>query len=454
MTSLRTSLRTLSIVAITSLVAGTLATTATAQADSLGARNAQMENAWQPTSEAAFDSDGLSWRSLMDAQGRGTVFSGGKYRDYRVETGRLSAARTLARGDVILRVDGIGRGHQCATWDGDFGVAMGCRASTSAPWVKVNVSRASDAEVIDVAVAADGRTAMVVWARTSRGKANVYASRFTFARGRLAAPVSLSNPVARRLPLTTDVVASGSSGFLVAYGTQGSQRGRVASTYIQSTVDGRSWTPRTEVLLAPPGGDPAPVALTDLSHDGTGVAALATRDVSSATGASEWMLASFQDGRFTAVDEVPSMRRPQLAIVGEAMTIVGASPSSEDLIVYAPGTGAEGMIAHPTIPEGSARLGEFDIVGQTSADGTPGFTVTAAYYAYDDADDQVDRLYAASGFPDASGAWDISRLLELTSRASYEEGMGPRLAGFGRYAMVVYAANTEVAFGVRSPAST
>ena len=438
-----TSLRTLSVVAATALIAGTIATSAVAQ-----------ENAWQPTSERAFDSDQRRWGSLMDAQGRGTVFYGGQYRDYEVETGRLSAARTLARGNVSLRVDGTGTGHQCATWDGDFGVAMACRTSTSAPWKKVNVSRESDAEAIDVAVAADGRSAMIVWARVGRGKAKIYASRFTFANGRLADAAALSNPVARQLPITTDVVASGRSGFLVAYGKQGRQRGRVASTYIQSTTDGRSWTRRTEVLLAPPGGEPAPVAFADLSHDGTGAVALATRDVSGTTEADEWMLASFQGGRFSAVDSIPSMRRPQLAVVGEIISIVGASPTTQDLLFYAPGTQEAAIIEQPTMPEGPSRLGEFDIVGQTSADGTAGFTLTTAYYAYDNDDERADRLYAVSGFPDATGAWEITTPVQLTQRASYEDGLGPRLAGFGRYALVVYGANTEVVFGVRSPASS
>lgn len=449
-----TSLRTLSVAAATAVIAVAMATSSVAQADSAAPRDAQTENAWQPTSETAFDSDQRRWGSLMDAQGRGTVFYGGQYRDYEVETGRLSAARTLARGNVSLQVDGIGTGRQCATWDGDFGVAMGCRKSTSAPWVKVNVSRASDTEAIDVAVAADGRSAMIVWARVGRGKAKVYAARFTFASGRLADAVALSNPVARRLPLTTDVVASGRSGFLVAYGTQGGQRGRVASTYIQSTTDGRSWSRRTEVLLAPPGGEPAPVAFADLSHDGTGAVALATRDVSGATEADTWMLASFQGRRFTAVDSIPSMNHPQLAIVGESINIVGASPTTRDLLFYAPGTQVAAVIEQPVMPEGPSRLGEFDVVGQTSADGTPGFTLTAAYYAYDRNDDRADRLYAISGFPDATGTWDISTPVQLTQRASYEDGLGPRLAGFGRYALVVYGANTEVVFGVRSPASS
>ena len=43
---------------------------------------AEAENAWQPTSETAYESDRRSWGALMDAQGRGTVFSGGEYRDY------------------------------------------------------------------------------------------------------------------------------------------------------------------------------------------------------------------------------------------------------------------------------------------------------------------------------------------------------------------------------------
>ena len=414
---------------------------------------AEAENAWQPTSETAYESDRRSWGALMDAQGRGTVFSGGEYRDYQVDTGRLSAPRTLARGDVIMRVDGIGRGHQCATWDGDFGVAMGCRTSAAAVWSKVNVSRSANAAAIDVAVAADGRSAVVVWALVTNRTATIYASRFTFSNGRLAPAVALNNPAGHRLPVTTDVVASGASGFLVAYGKQGVQRGRVASTHIQSTADGRTWSRRTEVLLAPPGGTPAPVAFADLSHDGAGAVAFATRSVTSGTQATEWMLASLQGGRFAAVDELPSMRQPQLAVVGEIITIVGSVPSTQDLMFYAPGTGDQGVIERPSMPEGSARLSEFYVVGQTSADGTPGFTVTAAYYGYDDADDQVDRLYAASGFPDATGTWDASSFLELTSRASYEEGMGPRLTGFGRYAMVAYAANTEVVFGIRSPAT-
>lgn len=445
--------RTLSALTCTALAVGCLAARATAWAGGpASALSAQAENAWQPASETAYDSDRSSWASLMDAQGRGTIFYGGSYRDYRFDTGRLSPPRTLARGDVSLRVSGIGRGHQCATWDGAFGVAMGCRASTAAAWSKVNVSRSAYAEAVDVAVAADGRSAMVVWAVVTSRKAKIYASRFTFSNGRLAPAVALSNPVARRLPLTTDLVASGASGFLVAYGKQGAQRGRVASTYIQSTTDGRSWSRRSEVLLAPLGGTPAPVAFADLSHDGTGAVALATQDVSGATEADEWMLASFQGGRFGAVDELPSMSRPQLAVVGEIISIVGASPTTPDVLLYAPGTQMAAIVERPSMPEGASRLGEFDVVGQTSADGAPGFTVTAAYYAYDNDDDQVDRLYAASGFMDASGAWDVSSFLELTPRASYEEGMGPRLAGFDRYAMVAYAANTEVVFGVRSPA--
>ncbi|MFZ8910866.1 MAG: hypothetical protein ACO20A_09465, partial [Candidatus Nanopelagicales bacterium] len=126
------TLRPLRVLTFTTLMAGAIATTAAAQADTSAPRDAQTENSWQPTNETAYDSDRSSWDSLMDAQGRGTIFYGGSYRDYRVDTGRLSPPRTLARGDVSLRVSGIGRGHQCATWDGAFGVALGCRASTAA----------------------------------------------------------------------------------------------------------------------------------------------------------------------------------------------------------------------------------------------------------------------------------------------------------------------------------
>lgn len=432
------------------LLAGALASTGSAHATAPSPRNAAIENAWQTGVVPAFPSDQCGWQSLMDAEGRGTIFCGGSYRDYDATTGELSASRTLARGDAYLTLDGIGRGHQCATWGGNFGVGMGCRTSTSTPWVKVNVSRSANARAIDVAIAADGRSAMIVWGTVTQRRATVYASRFTFATGRLTAAVALSNPAGRRLPLTTSVIASG-SGFLVAFGTHGAQRGSVAHTYIQTTRDGRSWSDRSEVLLAPPGGTPAPVAFADLARDGAGAVALATSDVAGSDEPTSWMLASLQsaDG-FSAIDSLPEMTRPRLAVVGEMLTVVGAAPSTQDLLAYAPGTGDVATLTHPDLPEGSGRLGSFQVVGQTSTDGAPGFSVVADYYAYDDSDEQADRLYAATGFPTAAGI-EVSGLTQIGNRASYEEGMGPRVSGFGRYALVAYSAETEVRFAFRSP---
>lgn len=437
---------TLGVVAATVLIAGAIATTA--QADTSTPRNAQTENTWQPTSEVAFDSDQRRWGSVMDAQGRGTIFSGGAYRDYRVVTGQLGAPRTLAKGQPTMHVDAGVRGQQCALWDGDFGVALACRESINRPWTKITVSRQGDAQALDIAIGSDGRDAIAVWARMTPRKAKIYASRFDLTTKRLDPGVRLGNPLVRRLPVSTEVFTN-ATGFTVAHGKQGDDPDRAAATYLQSTLDGRTWNNLVPVRMETPDGRYRKVVLTELRSRSFGAFGLATQVTSGEP--AEWMLASLQLSAVLPVATLPPMLRPTLAVVGDRATVIGASPTSADLLAYRTDTRVITTITAPTMPEGDARLGDFSAIGQTSGP-RAGFTVVAEYFAYDETDERAERLYTVSGFIQSpNGGMDVSAFTELTSRPSYEDGMSPRLSGGGRYALVVYGAGGEIRFGARSP---
>jgi hypothetical protein len=403
---------------------------------------------WQPTERIAYESDKRAWTGLLDGDGRGTIFSGGVYRDYRVVTGQFSAPRTLAKGQPTMHVDAGVRGQQCALWDGDFGVALACRETINRPWTKVTVSRQGDAQALDIAVGSDGRDAIAVWARMTPRKAKIYASRFDLTTKRLDPAFRLGSPLVRRLPVSTEVFAN-ATGYTVAHGKQGDDPDRVVSTYLQSTLDGRIWNNLVPVRMETPDGRYRKVVLTELRSRSFGAFGLATQVTTGEP--TEWMLASLQLSAVLPVATLPPMLRPTLAVVGDRATVIGASPTNGDLLAYRPDTRVTTTITAPTMPEGDARIGHFSAIGQTSGP-RAGFTVVAEYFAYDGTDERADRLFAVSGFIQSpNGGMDVSAFTELTSRPSYEDGMSPRLSGGGRYALVVYGAGGEIRFGARSP---
>lgn len=436
----------MSLIFIATVTVGSLGS-ATAQTQPLPTNDAGDTQIWSPTQQVAFDSDRRAWQGLLDSDGRGTIFSGGAYRDYRVATGNLSASRTLAKDQLSFYVDAAVWGQQCALWHGDFGVAVACRESINRPWKKVNVSRERDAQALDIAVSWDGRSAIAVWGRVTSRSAKIYASRFDLTTERLDPAVRLGNPLVRRFPVTTDVFANG-NGFTVAHGKQGDDPDRAAATYLQSTLDGRTWNNLVPVRMQTPDGRYRKVVLTELRSRSFGAFGLATQVIIGEP--TEWMLATLNGSAVLPVATLPPMRRPTLAVVGDRATVVGASPTNTDLLAYRTETRVTTTIAAPTLPEGAARIGDFAAIGQTSGP-RAGFTVVAEYYAYDETDERADRLYAVSGFNQSpEGGIDVGSFTELTSRPSYEEGMSPRIAGGGRYALVVYGASGEVRFGVRT----
>ena len=407
----------------------------------------------------------------MSASGKGIYFYGGEYRDYDAATNTWGNWQRLARNPKYLMSDGNARGDVCATWWADFGVAAACRIQGSSTWVKKNLYAGRGASGTTVDVSADGTSAMFTWWSPTgrRGKAILNAGIYTFASGTWSRPqvVSIRNDRGKLVSILSQGISTpAGAGYVLAYVTGKKGRRNVLipeATFQQVWTPGSGWGRQGEILLAPPGGTPAPVAMAALAGDGTVTAAAfshqppANQDLPQ----HDWWIAT-TDAAGTFVNPVPAGAvtfGPRLSVCGQQITLAGKDYVNDyvgalELSVLNGGSVLRHRIDMPDMFGVPGHNYGFGITPQTMTDGACGFAIVVEVDGIQDRgeewEEDVQEAYTSVGYVDAVGALQVSALSRLGTTRAYD-GMNPGIAGWGQYALIDYTDQTDAFAAIRKP---
>ena len=405
----------------------------------------------------------------MSATGKGVFFDSGRVADYDSATGKWSPWTRLAQDAWVLISDGNARGDVCAQWGGSFGIAGACRTAGTSEWVKHTLQTGSDGYVGGVAVSASGTHALFVWGPPddkAEAKESLWASVYDFKAGTFSKATRIRLKVDRKRPFPFYVDRCG-KGFMLAYSAgrmMGDQGYVLESTFTQVWKPKTGWGAQREVLLAPPGGKPGPVVMQALVSDGRTTAAAFSNQPPAdyALPQDDWLIATADaSGTFANAQRAGAVTYyPHLAVSGGVVALVGQSfpdgresPGEFELSVLSKGSVVRQRMTLPTIEGEPSRSLHVGIIGQRMTDGSPGFALVTDLQARlrpgTDSAADMQQVATSVAYIDADGL-HVAPLALMGGTYDYIWA-SPRIAGWGRHALIGYTSDTNTLSAVRTP---
>lgn len=414
---------------------------------------------WNPTEKDLNVGVAAPWEAVMSGSGRGVAFAGRYYRDYNVATGAWGPKKILHVEPYHMVADGNAAGTVCTAWHADFGAAFACRAAGSTAWVKKNLSMNQGATPHSISVSRDGRRALIAWSDSIGGVLRPRATIYTL-NGQALSTTNLNNlpnPASRYMTAATRL--DGRDGFTLMYVTAGPWS-LGDQTFYRTYRPGSGWSGQTPIQFLS-GGVLSDVYASDLASDGRRAYFAATADIGAVqtNTASVYQVAGVNSqGAITQpIDPAIAMLRPQIAVKGSALSMVGYD-SAGTMPMALIEKGDFPLVttttrSSPTVGETVGTLTGLDVVGQSFAGGLEGATIAAEYSGRVNVGTPEERVVSRIFTLDVYYNGGVASLGALTPLGTREGdgGMQPRLSGHGTYAMLVYAAGTGRYAAVRRP---
>lgn len=452
----RTTLRPIALACIAGLASLGLLTAAPAAASPLDATQ------WDPTQKDLNVSTASPWDAVMSGSGRGVAFAGRYFRDYNAATGTWGPKTILHVEPDYLYADGNASGDVCTTWYADFGAAFACRSAGSTTWVKKNLSMNQGAGPHSISVSRDGKRALIVWSDVIGGVRSPRATIYTLS-GQTMSTTNLDNlPRPASFYMTAATRLGGKDGFTLMYVTA-APLSLGDRTYYRTYRPGSGWSGQTRIRFDTGGGVLGDVYASDLASDGRRAYFAATTNIGAiqVPNPSHYAIASVtsQGTISQPLDPAIAMLRPEIAVKGAAVTMVGPTgggPLAMALIENTmPPSVTTTTLLSPTVGDTTGELASVEVSGQSFVGGVEGAAIVAEYVGVANLgtpeERPVSQIFTLDVFYQG-GAASLGPMTRLGTIEG-EGGMQPELSGHGVYAMLVYGSPTGRYAAVRRPAA-
>ena len=417
---------------------------------------------WNPTQKDLNVGTPSPWDAVMSGSGRGVAFAGRYYRDYNATTGTWGPKTILHVEPDYMFADGNAAGDVCTTWYADFGAAFACRSAGSTTWVKKNLSMNQGAGPHSISVSRDGRRALIVWSDVIGGVRSPRVTIYTLGTQTMSTtnPASLPDPVS--FYMTAPTRLGGKDGFTLMYVTAGpwSLGDR---TFYRTYRPGSGWSGQTRIQFDTGGGVLGDVYASDLASDGRRAYFAATTDIGAVQipDPSNYAVASVtsQGTISQPLDPAIAMLRPEIAVKGAAVTLVGPTGGGPMAMALIENTTPPSLMTttllSPTVGDTPGELASVEVAGQSFVGGVEGAAIVAEYVGVANLGTPEERPVSEMFTMDVFHQGGIASLGPLTRLGTIEGegGMQPELSGHGVYAMLVYGSSTGRYAAVHRPAA-